>query len=215
MKTVVYTALALTVASLEIGCSNLERSRDTGDPHVSAKTLAMQVCSNCHGVDGNSVSPNFPKLAGQQEDYIVAQLTYFRSHNREDPAGFEYMWGISKKLTDDQIKGLAAYFSQQKTAPNIAGNPAVAATGKTIFETGIPGKDVSACSGCHGETALGNGIFPRLADQHADYMIKQLHVLKDTNQRPAGEMMKPLVHGLKPADVIAVTTYLQGISSYK
>jgi cytochrome c553 len=213
MKTAVYTALALTVASLGIGCSNLERSRDTGDPNVPAKTLAMQVCSNCHGVDGNSVSPNFPKLAGQQEDYIVAQLTYFRSHNRSDPEGFEYMWGISKKLTDDQIKGLAAYFSQQKTTPNIAGNPAIAATGKTIFETGIPGKDVSACSGCHGETALGNGIFPRLADQHADYMIKQLHVLQKTDQRPAGAMMKPLIHGLMPSDVAAVTSYLQGISN--
>jgi cytochrome c553 len=213
MKTAVYTALALTVASLGIGCSNLDRSRDTGDPKVSAKTLAMQVCSNCHGVDGNSVSPNFPKLAGQQEDYIVAQLTNFRSHNRSDPEGFEYMWGISKKLTDDQIKGLAAYFSQQKTTPNVAGNPAISATGKAIFGTGIPDKGVAACSGCHGEAALGNGTFPRLADQHADYMIKQLHVLKETDQRPAGAMMKPLIHGLMPSDVAAVTTYLQGISS--
>ena len=213
MKTAAYTALALILASLGTGCSNLERSRDTGDPNVPAKTLALQVCSNCHGVDGNSVSPNFPKLAGQQEDYIVAQLTYFRSHNRSDPAGFEYMWGISKKLTDEQIKGLAAYFSRQKTAPNVAGNPAIAAAGKAIFDTGLPDKGVAACSGCHGELALGNGIFPRLADQHANYMMKQLHILKDTNQRPAGEMMKPLVHGLMPADVVAVTTYLQGISS--
>jgi cytochrome c553 len=212
MKTAVYTALALTIASLGVGCSNLDRSRDLGDPKVAAKTLAQQVCSNCHGVDGNSVSPNFPKLAGQQEDYIVAQLTYFRSHNRSDPAGFEYMWGISKKLTDDQIKGLAAYFSQQKTTPNVAGDPAIAAAGKTIFDNGIPDKGVAACSGCHGEAALGNGIFPRLADQHAGYMIKQLHILKETNQRPAGEIMKPLVHGLMPGDLVVVTTYLQGIS---
>ncbi|MGA7179999.1 MAG: c-type cytochrome [Thiobacillaceae bacterium] len=213
MKTAVYTVLALTVASLGIGCSNLDRSRDLGDPKVPAKTLALQVCSNCHGVDGNSVSPNFPKLAGQQEDYIVAQLTYFRSHNRADPAGFEYMWGISKKLTDEQIKGLATYFSQQKAVPNVAGDPTIAARGKAIFETGIPDEGVAACSGCHGEAALGNGTFPRLADQHANYMIKQLHILKETDQRPAGAMMKPLIHGLMPADLVAVTTYLQGISS--
>jgi cytochrome c553 len=213
MKTAVYTTLALTVATLGIGCSNLDRSRDLGNPNVPAKTLALQVCSNCHGVDGNSTSPNFPKLAGQQEDYLVAQLTYFRAHDRSDPAGFEYMWGISKHLTDDQIKGLAAYFSQQKTAPNVAGDPALAATGKAIFDNGIPDRAVSACSGCHGEAALGNGVFPRLADQHAHYMVRQLHVLVETNQRPAGEIMKPLVHGLTPADMAAVTTYLQGISA--
>jgi cytochrome c553 len=213
MKTVVYTALALAVASMGVGCSNLERSRDLGDSKVPAKTLALQVCSNCHGIDGNSVSPNFPRLAGQQEDYIVAQLTYFKSHNRADPAGFEYMWGISKRLTDDQIKGLAAYFSQQNSAPNVAGDPKIAAKGKAIFETGVPDKGVAACSGCHGEAALGNGAFPRLADQHANYLITQLHVLKETDQRPAGAMMKPLVHGLMPADLVAVTTYLQGISS--
>lgn len=213
MKTAVYTAVALAVASLAIGCSNLERSRDLGNPNVAAKTLALQVCSNCHGVDGNSTSPNFPKLAGQQEDYLVAQLTYFHSHNRSDPAGSEYMWGISRKLTDEQIKGLAAYFSQQKTAPNQAGDPALAAAGKSIFENGIPDKGVGACMGCHGEAALGNGTFPRLADQHANYMIKQLHILAETNQRPAGEIMKPLVHGLTSGDLVAVTTYLQGISA--
>ncbi|MGO9446724.1 MAG: c-type cytochrome [Thiobacillaceae bacterium] len=213
MKTAVYTTLALTVATLGIGCSNLDRSRDLGNANVPAKTLALQVCSNCHGVDGNSTSPNFPKLAGQQEDYLVAQLTYFRAHDRSDPAGFEYMWGISKHLTDDQIKGLAEYFSQQKTAPNVAGDPALAATGKAIFDNGIPDRAVSACSGCHGEAALGNGVFPRLADQHAHYMVRQLHVLVETNQRPAGEIMKPLVHGLTQADMAAVTTYLQGISA--
>ena len=172
----------------------------------------MQVCSNCHSVDGNSINPNFPKLAGQQEDYLVAQLTYFRSHNRADPEGSEYMWGIARKLTDEQIKGLATYFSQQKDAPNVAGDPALVATGKAIFENGIPKEEVAACAGCHGASGMGNGTFPRLAGQHKDYMIKQLHILSQTDQRPAGAMMKPLVHGLTPSDMVAVTTYLQGIS---
>jgi cytochrome c553 len=75
--------------------------------------LALQVCSNCHGVDGNSVSPNFPNLAAQTEDYISEQLTSFRKHSRFDPAGFEYMWGLSRHLTDQQIKYNAAYFASQ------------------------------------------------------------------------------------------------------
>jgi cytochrome c553 len=214
MKTVLYTALALiAIAGLESGCINLDRSRDIGNPNVSGRTLALQVCSSCHGVDGNSTSPAFPKLAGQQEDYLAAQLKFFRGHDRADPAGSEYMWGISRKLTDDQIKGLASYFSQQKNAPNIVGDAATAAAGKAIFENGIPDKEVTACAACHGATAGGNGTFPRLAGQHADYMMKQLHVLSETDQRPAGAMMKPLIHGLTPANMTAVTTYLQGLSA--
>jgi cytochrome c553 len=173
--------------------------------------LAEQVCSNCHGLDGNSISPQFPKLAGQQKDYIEAQLKYFRSKNRSDPAGYEFMWGIARHLTDGQIKELAEYFSQQKDKPGEPGDPTLTAKGKSIFENGIADEGVAACQGCHGPDAMGNGTFPRLADQHADYMRKQLHVLKDTDERPAGEIMKPLVHGLKPADVLAVTTYLKGI----
>lgn len=211
MKAVVYTMLAVAVASLASGCSSLERSRDLGNPDVSGRTLAMQVCSSCHGIDGNSISPAFPKLAGQQQSYLVAQLKFFRSHNRSDPAGAEYMWGISRRLTDKQIDELSTYFSEQKPAPNVAGDSAMVAAGKAIFENGIPDRGVAACVGCHGASAKGSGTFPRLAGQHANYMIKQLHVLSETDQRPAGAVMKPLVHGLTPADMVAVTTYLQGI----
>lgn len=212
MKTALYRTLTLAFATLVIGgCSNLERSRDIGNPQVQGKTLAMQVCSNCHGMDGNSINPNFPKLAGQQPDYLVAQLKYFRGHNRADPEGSEYMWGIARKLTDEQISGLAAYFSERKDAPNVAGDPALVATGKAIYENGIPKEEVAACAGCHGQAGKGSGTFPRLAGQHKDYMIKQLYVLSQTNQRPAGAMMTSLVHGLTPRDMVAVTTYLQGV----
>src|ERR1035437_6892153 len=93
--------LALALAVIGAGCPSIERSRSLANPGTPAKTLAAQVCSNCHGIDGNSISPNFPKLAGQQEEYLVAQLREFRSHQeRVDPPGFEYMWGISRSLTD-------------------------------------------------------------------------------------------------------------------
>src|ERR1035437_8895695 len=93
----------LAVLAAVSGCSNLERSRDLANPAVPPAVTAVQVCSNCHGVDGNSVSPNFPRLAAQQTAYFVSQLENFRSHGRSDPAGFEYMWGLSHNLTDDQI----------------------------------------------------------------------------------------------------------------
>jgi len=159
--------VALAIAVLA-GCGNLERSRDLGNPNVSATTLAQQVCSNCHGLTGNAVSPNFPRLAGQVEPYVVAQLNGFKSHNRQDPAGFEYMWGLSRHLTDDQIKGLAAYYAAQQPAKQpIEGAPERVGAGKAIFENGLSAKNVPACSTCHGP----EGRELRIVDRKKDIMI--------------------------------------------
>jgi cytochrome c553 len=213
MKTVVYTALALTVASLGFGCSNLERSRDVGNPKTPPHTLALQVCSSCHGMDGNSTSPNFPNLAAQTEPYIIEQLTSFRAHSRSDPAGFEYMWGLSRHLTDEQIKGLATYFSSQKLAalPVEDGEKQIA-VGKDIFEHGVTEKNIPACSTCHGDQGQGNAPFPRLAGQHADYLKKQLLVFQRTDLRPEGAVMKVIAHDLTQQNVENVAAYLQTMS---
>jgi cytochrome c553 len=204
--------LALAVVALGAGCSSLERSRDLADPAVSGRTLAQQVCSNCHGLDGNSVSPNFPNLAAQQKDYSVAQLEAFRNPGRSDPAGFEYMWGLSHHLTDKQIGELADYFAAQKVVSPGAGNPVQAASGKRIFEEGITAKNTPSCKACHGEDGTGNGMFPRIAYQHADYIVKQLDVFKRTDQRPQGAVMKVIAHGLTQEDMKDVAQYLQGMT---
>ena len=109
--------LAVVLVGFAAGCANVERSRDIANPNVSGNTLALQVCSNCHGRTGNSTSPNFPNLAQQQEAYLTSQLHEFKNHSREDPAGFEYMWGLSHNLTDKQIQELATHFASQKLEP--------------------------------------------------------------------------------------------------
>ena len=201
--------LALTLIAIGAGCSSMERSRSLANPNTPAKTLAEQVCSNCHGLDGNSISPNFPRLAEQQQEYIVAQLNQFRNHRREDPPGFIYMWGISRRLTDDQIKGLAAYFAAQKSVSPGPGNPKLIEEGKHIFDSGLPAQNVPPCSTCHGDHGQGNGQFPRVADQHADYAIKQLTVFQQTEQRPEGTAMKVVTHSLSHGNMRAVAAYLQ------
>ena len=202
--------VVLAAAAIGAGCTTtLSRSRDLGNPNVPAKTLAEQVCSNCHGVDGNSINPTFPKLAAQQDEYITGQLKMFRSHHRDDPPGFEYMWGISRSLTDAQIKGLAAYFSAQKSVSPGPGNPKLAAVGKRIFHEGLPAQGVPPCATCHGDHGQGNGQFPRIANQHSDYVIKQLTVFQRTNERPDGVAMKAITHSLNHANMEAVAAYLQ------
>jgi len=194
------------------GCTNLPRSRDLGNPNVAGITLAQQVCSNCHGVTGASVSPNIPNLAAQQPPYIAAQLKLFRSQGRRDPAGFEYMWGISRTLTDKQIDELATYYAAQ-TLPTQQPDSSVASieAGKPIFNEGIADKQVPPCGSCHGPHGRGNGNFPRIGGQHADYIVKQLGVFQRTDQRPEGAVMKTVAHKLTPSDIAGVAAYLQAM----
>ena len=208
MKTAALVGMSMVLIGVG-GCANTERSRNLNDPNVPAKVTALQVCSNCHGVDGNSTSPNFPTLAGQQETYFIEQMTSFRGHNRLDPAGFEYMWGLSRHLTDEQIKGLAAYFANQKPVPKPASDAQLMSRGQEIFEKGVADKNIPACTACHGTHAEGKDNFPRLADQHADYLVKQLQVFQRTDERPEGSVMKQIAHDLTPDNMQAVAAYLQ------
>jgi cytochrome c553 len=201
---------AVTVCILGAGCSSLERSRDLANPAVTGRTLAEQVCSICHGIDGNSVSPGIPRLAGQQAPYMINQLTNFRAHNRSDPVGSEYMWGLSHHLTDPQIAGIADYFSKQTPhrQTTASADPRLLAEGREIFEKGVPSQDVIPCMSCHGPKAEGIAAFPRLAYQHANYTVKQLNVFQNTQGRP-GTPMEFVSHPLTGANKDAVAAYLQ------
>ena len=204
--------LVLAATGLAVGCANVPRSRDTGNPDVSGETLAQQVCSNCHGVTGNSVSPNFPNLAAQQEAYLVAQLNGFKSKSREDPPGPEYMWGLSRNLTDKQIQEIATYFAAQPLShQGIEGKPDRVAAGKAIFTDGIADKGVPPCGSCHGPEGRGNGNYPHIAGQHAHYVEKQLAVFQQTNARPEGTLMKTVTHNLSNDDIVNVAAYLQSM----
>ena len=211
---VMQRAVPLTFAAFLVmsGCANDPRSRDTANPNVSGKTLAMQVCSNCHGASGSSTSPNFPNLAAQQSPYLEAQLQGFRARSRRDPAGYEYMWGLSHKLTDQQIKELAAHYAAQTLGRQpVESDAEHIAAGKQIFEHGLPDQSIPACASCHGPDGAGNGSFPRIAGQHRDYLRKQLTIFQRTDERPEGAVMKTVAHNLSPENIANVTAYVQAI----
>ena len=169
---------------------------------------------HCSEPTGNSVSPNFSNLAGQTEPYFVAQLNGFKSHGRRDPVGFEYMWGLSRSLTDEQIKELAAYYAgQSPSVQPIEGKRSRFEAGKTIFASGVADKGVPACSTCHGAEGKGNATFPRLAGQHADYLIKQLIVFRRIDERPEGGLMKTVAHEMSKQNIEDVAGYLQGLQN--
>lgn len=203
--------LALMLAASLAACSSVERSRSLSDANVSARTIATQVCSNCHGMQGVSTSPNFPHLAAQSPAYLAAQLKAFRGHGRSDPAGFEYMWGISARLTDQQIADLSTYYAQQPAASGRSHNATLEQRGQAIFANGVSGNGVPACASCHGAHGEGMGAFPRLAGQHADYVAKQLGVFQRTTQRPEGAVMKTVAHALSQDDITCLSLYVASI----
>ena len=136
--------------------------------------MATQVCATCHGPNGDSISPAFPRLAGQQAPYIEAQLTGFRDRTRADPGAMAYMWGMASQLDDQTIKGLAAYYAAQRPVHGAPGAKALMAQGKAIYEQGLPDAGVPACTACHGAAAEVKENVPRLAGQHPAYLVKQL-----------------------------------------
>ena len=177
----------------------------------TAREIVGEVCSNCHGMDGNAISPQFPKLAGQGKDYLISQLKAFKAQSRKDPDAHAYMWGLTRFLDDKSIVLVAEYFTAQTPTRGPEGNPQAVGKGKEIYEKGIETKKVPACATCHGPTGQGASIFPRLAGQHAPYMIKQIRIYH-TNDRPeSGTIMQNVVQGLSDDEAALVAAYLQSL----
>ena len=168
-------------------------------------------CFGCHSNNGNPTSPIFPRLAAQQKNYLINELTALRSHQRSDPNAQAYMWPIASALTDQQIQSLANYFSAQPaTANTVPNDSASIARGESIFKNGLPNQGVPACESCHGPTALGNSFAPRLAGQNAGYIVTQFQAF-DNEQRPEATTMPTFSKSLTMAQAQDVANYLQSL----
>jgi len=179
------------------------------DTKVAEPDLVRRECSTCHGPQGISVSPEFPNLAGQTQQYLQAQLKAFRDHSRADPHAQAFMWGMAAQLPDTAIDQIAKYFSQQTPPPGVRADPAEVAAGKKIFEEGIPAQDVPPCSACHGDKAQGNQVFPRLAGQRRSYLEKQLEAF--TSNLRENEIMHENARHLSARQISEVTAYLSSL----
>jgi len=177
------------------------------DSQEAARKIAVGTCAVCHGDHGNSQSSLYPRLAGQRENYLAAQLKAFRGQTRGDPDAIAYMWGMASPLSDGMINALAAYYASQKPASGTAGNPQVIARGREIYANGVASENIPACASCHGANAEGLADFPRLAGQHSDYVIKQLRSFQNELRDVA--VMHGVAKEMKLAELEAVAAYLQ------
>lgn len=175
------------------------------DP-VAAKK-AVDLCSTCHGPYGISTSPNFPILAAQRQGYLEAQIEAFRSHARAEKDAHDIMWGVAGNLDPAIIKGIAQYYATQPPAPGRVEDPAAIAKGKVVYDKGVPDRGIPPCATCHGPDAAGLADFPRLAGQHASYIVKQLNYIQTLVR--AAPVMHGIIKDLTPAEMQAVAVYVQ------
>jgi cytochrome c553 len=172
-----------------------------------ARQLAIGVCGTCHGTHGNSTQPKFPRIAGQNANYLASQLRAFRTQTRGDPDALGYMWGMAGQLDDTTIDALAKYYSGQRAEPVRKRDSALATRGREIYEHGIASEGVPACASCHGADAHGTGDYPRLAGQHAQYVLKQLGSFQSNMRNVA--IMHGVAQNIREAEMAAVAAYLE------
>lgn len=203
-----YLTLVALLLSLLTGAS----LADETDPvaHATAVRLAVGICGTCHGPRGISQQPKYPRLAGQNANYLAAQLKAFRAQTRGDPDAIGYMWGMAGNLEDGTIDALAQYYAAQTAGGGQLADSARIARGKVIYEQGLAAVGVPACAACHGPDGHGMGDFPRLAGQHAQYVLKQLNSFQSNMRNVA--VMHGVAQGLKQQEMSAVAAYLESQS---
>ncbi len=193
---------AMNVAVAQVGAT-------AGDvEHQKAgEEKAVNLCSTCHGPRGISTSPEFPILAAQRRGYLESQLEAFRAKTREEKIAHDFMWGIAGNLDDPMIASIARYYAAQPPAPGKPGDPTLVAKGKQLFEQGVPERSVPACATCHGADAAGLADFPRLAGQHAKYIVKQIEYIQSLVRK--APVMHGIVKDMTMAEMQAVAAYVQ------
>lgn len=199
---------------LALSFSALSAVHAAGTPPVGnaqAGAAKAAVCAACHGPDGNSLAPTFPKLAGQSEKYLFKQLQDIKANKtRQAPQ----MTAIVAGLSDQDMADLAAHFAS-KSMSNGAAKKELVTLGEQIFRAGIKEKGLPACTGCHSPSGQGNAPagFPRLSGQHADYMVTQLKNFQTGARSNDGDArtMRDVAYKLTEQEMQAVASFASGL----
>ena len=191
-----------------------------GDAAAGATKAAA--CAACHGMDGNSATPLYPKLAGQHETYIARQLALYKNGERENAI----MLGFASALSAQDMRDIGAYYATQKVVPGIADESLVVSgpnqgrkfyqVGERLFRAGKPALGIPSCQACHGPAGAGvPGPYPAVGGQHSAYTALQLTAFrggtvwgKDKN---ANAVMAGVAANLSDEEIQGLATYIEGL----
>lgn len=165
------------------------------------------VCAACHGADGNSTTPANPKLAQQHPEYLIKQLTEFKSGKRANAV----MSGMAAALSEADMKNIAYWLNSKPAKPGFAKDKELVALGERIYRGGIADRQIAACAGCHSPNGAGiPAQYPRLSGQHADYTVAQLTGFRDGVRKNALQMTQ-VAAKLNDREIKAVSDYIAGL----
>ncbi|QBF24507.1 cytochrome c4 [Pseudomonas tructae] len=195
---------------LTLGITGVANAAEPVKGDAAAGQAKTAVCGACHNPDGNSLAPNFPKLAGQGEKYLEKQLHDIKSGKRT----VLEMTGMLAAFNDQDMADIAAYFSSQKGSVGAA-DPKLVERGRALFNGGDVEKGLPACTGCHSPNGAGIALagFPHLGGQHASYVAKQLTDFREGNRTNDGDAttMRTIAAKLSNKDIEALSSYIQGL----
>jgi len=168
-------------------------------------------CGACHGIDGNPASSQYPKLAGQHENYIARQIELIKTNQRANPV----MMGFIASMTPQDMHDVGAYFASKSSLPGVA-DAKLVAKGEALYRGGDKATNTPACMACHGPDGRGNpgAGYPQLAGQFADYTAAKLKDFRDGKKwsdDDKGAIMPAVVHGLNDNDIAALASYIEGL----
>ncbi len=188
---------------------------DKNPDYAKGQALAG-VCAGCHGVDGNSVVPTQPNLAGMSWQYTARQLAHFKSGQRDNAI----MKGFAANLSNEDMKALGVYYAAQKARTVGAKDVELAKTGEKLYRAGDAARGVPACAGCHSPTGAGiPAQYPRIGGQHAEYLAQELADYKGgkrggatkADSNASGKIMVAIASKLTDTEIKALAEYAAGL----
>ena len=207
MNHVAHVALAAATMLMGSAAFAATESAPAGPDLAKGQAISAQVCAACHTADGSRGAPVNPIIAGQHPEYLVKQLTEFKSGKRENPI----MKGMASPLSEDDIINVAAFYASKQAKPGFAKNKDTIRLGEKIYRGGILERNVPACSGCHSPTGVGiPAQFPRLSGQHSDYTEAQLIAFRSGARVNSAQMMA-IAAKMSDREIKAVADYIAGL----
>ncbi len=203
MKPLIHAVTRVAVLCAAVAASLGAGAQDLG----KATKIVEDSCSVCHGADGESASPAFPRLAGQHAGYIERQLRDYKSGKRKSRA----MSAIIEDVSEADFKSLGAYFQSRATHTHPIEDAELAQVGRFLYVRGNPYSGVPACSACHGENGHGTAALPRLAGQHTRYVERQLQAFDKRERTNDNAVMHAVASKLTELELRAVAAYVAGL----
>jgi cytochrome c553 len=190
-------ALAFAALALPAAATDLKRAQE----------IVEGRCFLCHGVEGESASPLFPRLAGQNAAYIARQLADYANGRRKSST----MQPMVEGLSEADFLALGHWYESRPTHTHPVEDAALAEQGRRVYELGNAATEVPACASCHGAQAHGSATLPRLAGQHVPYIERQLRLFRQRERSNDGAVMHAVASRLSEGEARAVASYLGGL----